>query len=517
MKPALSLALLLTPFAALHAADFKVAAVFSDHMVLQRDKPVPIWGWGDAGEKVTVEFGGQKKLATAGQDGKWMAKLDALPASAEGRALSVTSDKPEHKAEFKDVLVGEVWLGSGQSNMAFLVRNARDADKEMAASNLPLIRGFKEESAGAKTPQADGKGKWVVCSPESVGTFSAALFFMGREIHRELKVPVGLINSSVGGTPIELWIAAEAQASVPELKQNVEEQKQAATPEAAQKAQDLYQRAMASYEKRVAKAKADGQPVPPKPRDPSDLRQRKTGIGILFNGKIAPLIPYAIRGAIWYQGEANSHPPKGILYQYQLPLLVKDWRARWGDDFPFAWAQLPNYGRTVEDWCLVQEAELKTLKLPHTGMAVTIDVGERDNIHPKNKQEVGKRLSYWALGEVYGQKVASTCGPLPASHEIRGPEVVVTFKHADGGLKSKDGELKGFMLAGEDKQWKPAAARIDGDKVIVSSAEVAKPVALRYAWAVWPVCNLYNGAGIPASPFRTDDWPVVSEPVVRKR
>jgi len=235
------------------------------------------------------------------------------------------------------------------------------------------------------------------------------------------------------------------------------------------------------------------------------LNERKGNVGGLFNGKIAPLIPYAIRGALWYQGEANSTPDKAPFYQAQLTLLVNDWRARWGYDFPFAWVQLPNFGGAGRDWPAVREAMLKTLALKDTGMAITIDIGEEKDIHPKNKQDVGRRLAAWALGTVYGQKVA-TSGPLPAGHQVRGSEVLLSFKHTDGGLVAKGGELKGFVVAGEDKQWKSARARIEGDKVIVSSADVKQPVAARYAWENWPTCNLYNGAGLPASPFRTDDW-----------
>ena len=517
MRHHILLSLCLAPLATLHAADFKLAAVFSDHMVLQREKPVPVWGWADAGEKVTIEFAGQSKSATADSTGKWVAKLDALKTNAEPQVLKVSSDK-DHKAEVKDVLVGEVWLGSGQSNMALTVNRAQDYEKEQAAADLPLIRGFKENSAGAATAQPDAKGTWEVCSPATVGGFSATLYFMGREIHRELKVPVGLINSSVGGTPIESWIDAAEQAKVPELKAAPEAPAKKLTPEQVAKAKADFEAATAAWRKAAVAAKKAGQPLPRKPLDPAGVRERKAGIGNLFNGKIAPLIPYAIRGVIWYQGEANSRSPKGILYQYQLPLLVKDWRARWGEELPFAWVQLPNYARAAEDWCLVRDAELKTLSLPHTGMAITIDIGEESNIHPKNKQDVGKRLSFWALGDVYGKKVAATSGPLPAGHEIKGAKIVVTFKHTEGGLKAKDGAVKGFMLAGEDKQWKPATAEIDGNTITVSSAEVTKPVALRYAWSQYPDCNLYNGAGIPASPFRTDDWALPPPALpVRKR
>ncbi|MCX7048917.1 MAG: sialate O-acetylesterase [Candidatus Sumerlaeota bacterium] len=502
--------LLLAALAPLNAAEMKLAAVFSDHIVLQRDKPAPVWGWADQGEQITVEFAGQKKTATADAGGKWMVKLDAMPASAEARTLVVRSAKENRSAQANDVLVGEVWLGSGQSNMALTVSRARDFEAEKAAANQPLIRMFREESPAAKSPQPDGKGNWLVCSPETVGGFSATLYFFGRELRRELNVPVGLINSSVGGTPIESWIAAEAQAHAPELKAAIEAGAKADAEFDEAKAKADYEKALARWNEQVAKAKAAGQRSPRKPANPLEQRARKGAGGGLFNGKIAPLIPYAIRGAVWYQGEANANPAKGPLYQFQLPLLVTDWRARWGEEFPFAWVQLPNYKRDGEGWMLVREAMLKTLRLPHTGMAIAIDIGESGNIHPQNKQEVGRRLALWALSEVYGKKVAATCGPLPSGNETRGAEMVISFTHAEGGLQAKGGELKGFVIAGEDRQWKIAQARIEGAKVIVSNPEVKKPVAIRYAWEPDPVCNLVNGAGLPASPFRTDDWPAAS-------
>ena len=495
-------ALLLILPVTLVAAELKLAAPFADHMVLQRDKPVSVWGWADAGERITVEFAGQQVAATADKSGKWLVKLDPLAANDKPRKLTVTSASGG-SASAADVLVGEVWLGSGQSNMAMTVSRARDFEQEQAASNLPLIRMFKESSGGADAPQADAQGSWEVCSPDTVGNFSATLFFFGRELHRELKVPVGLINSSVGGTPIESWIAAKAQARTPELKASYEAAAQAYSDFDVAAAKAQHEKALEAWKSRVAQAKAGGRPQPRRPGDPVDRRNRRAGPGGLFNGKIAPLVPYAIRGAVWYQGEANARP--GTLYEYQLPLLVSDWRARWGDQFPFAWVQLPNFGRTGDGWMLVREAMLKSLRLPQTGMAITVDVGETGDIHPKNKQDVGKRLAFWALGDVYEKKGVATSGPLPAGHQVRGNRIIVSFTHCDGGLQAKGGELTGFEIAAADKEWKAARARIDGETVVVTHPEVNKPVAVRYAWAAAPVCNLYNGAGLPASPFRTGD------------
>lgn len=500
----LALTCLLLPLAPAAAADLKVAAIFGDHLVLQRDKPLPIWGWSNPGEKITVEFAGQSVQATAGADGKWLVRLAAMPASKEPREMTIRGAQPDRRHTLEDILVGEVWLGSGQSNMAMTVSRAQNFDVEKANAQKPLIRMFKEESTAATEPQTDAKGSWTVCTPETVGNYSATLYFFGREIQSQLDVPVGLVNSSVGGTPIESWLPAEAQLRVPELKDAVEQLRQvdAAFDEADAGAR--YARALQRWKEQAAAAKAAGKAAPRRPTDPVATRQRRGGPGGLFNGKIAPLIPFAIRGVLWYQGEANAQPNKSQLYGYQLSELVRDWRARWGEELPFAWVQLPNFNRSGEDWMVVREAMLQTLRLPKTGMAITIDIGDPGDIHPKNKQDVGLRLALWALGSVYGQKDQATSGPLPVGHEIRGSEIRVTFDHTDGGLIAKEGALTGFVIAGENRQWKPATARIEGNSVILSHPEVDKPVAGRYAWEANPKGNLFNGKGLPASPLRTD-------------
>jgi sialate O-acetylesterase len=510
-KPLLTL-LCLAACQALSAADLKLPALFSDHMVLQRDKAVAVWGWADAEEEITVEFAGQKKNAKADASGKWLLRLDPLTASAESRKLTAMG-KADRKAEVSDVLVGDVWLGSGQSNMAMGVSRSMDFEKEKAAASYPLIRHFKEESGSATAVQAQAKGKWLACTPDNVGGFSATLYFFGREIHREVGVPVGLINTSVGGTPIESWIAPEVQETKPELSAALKAQSAAMPKVDPEKAKADHAVELKKFQAAKAKAEAEGKKAPRPPRNAADVSERKGNYGGLFNGKVAPLVPFTLKGMLWYQGEANSSDSRATLYVHQLSALVTDWRARWGDEaLPFAWVQLPNFRRVGEGWPLVRESMLKTLALPHTGMAITIDIGDAGNIHPTNKQEVGRRLSLWALGTVYGRKVAATSGPLPTGHEIKGAEVILTLSHADG-LKTRDGApVKSFQLAGADKQWKPASARIDGAKLIVSSAEVAAPVALRYAWLDNPETNLVNVADLPASPFRTDDWAPIPAP-----
>jgi sialate O-acetylesterase len=400
--------------------------------------------------------------------------------------------------------------------MAWMVSQSQNPDEEQAAANLPLIRMFTDTSKPGLTPQSEGRGQWAVCSPATVGKFSATLFFFGREIHRELGVPVGLINSSVGGTLIQSWIAPEAQLADPALKPSAMDIARRHANFDPAKAAAHYQKALARWQEAASAAKAAGNKRPPrKPHDPVFFHERKGGLGGLFNGKISPWIPCALRGILWYQGEGNARGDMPRVYQRQLELLVGDWRARWGEELPFAWVQLPNLAGDDNDasWMLVREATLKALRLPRTGMAVTVDIGDPKDIHPKNKQDVGRRLSLWALGEVYGREVPATSGPLPAGHEIRGSEMVVSFKHTAGGLRAKDGAApKGFLIAGPDHQWLPADARIDGDKVVLSNSAVAKPVAVRYAWARNPDANLINSAGLPASPFRTDDFEIPAFP-----
>ncbi|MCC6507543.1 MAG: sialate O-acetylesterase [Pirellulaceae bacterium] len=484
------------------AGDFRLGSPLADHMVLQREKPVAVWGWADAGETVTVAFAGQSKTTAAGADGKWLLKLDAMPASAESRSLVVTG-KDSRKVEVKDVLVGEVWLGSGQSNMAMTVARCSDYDAEKAAAQLPLIRHYRETSGAAEQPQSEGQGTWQTCTPDTVGTFSATLYFFGRELHKEIGVPVGLINTSVGGTPIEAWVAADVQTSDPETKVSYDRRFETYSKFDPVHAADQYQKQLAKWKVSSAKAKAEGRRhTTAAPTNPVAMHKLKGGPAGLFNGKVVNLAPYTMRGMLWYQGEANTRS-QPELYHKQLSQLVTSWRTLWNEELPFAWVQLPNYTAPGEGWPLVREAMLKTLELPKTGMAIAIDLGEAKDIHPKNKQAVGKRLSYWALGTVYGQQVPAISGPLPAGSSINGSEVSITFKHTNGGLKSiTGGPLTGFEIAGADQQWKNATAKIVGDTVVISSPEVAMPVAVRYAWKDWPATSLANGAGLPASPFR---------------
>ena len=499
--------LLLAPAASLPAAELKLASIFADHMVLQRGKPVAVWGWSDPGESVTVTFAGQTRPTIATADGTWSLTLDPLMESVDARTLTVTGHLGR-KVEVQDVLVGEVWFGSGQSNMAMGVANAANFQAEKAAADFPHIRYYGETSDAAEKPHAEGSGSWQTCTPEHVSRFSATLYFFGREIHRELGVPVGLVCSAVGATHIESWLSAEAQSTDPETKAEYDAQLKAWNSLDEARLVADYPKKLAAWQLAVQQGTAGSRDKPWPPEVIIAHVRRKGPPAGLYNGKVFNLAPFALRGILWYQGESNAGNPG--LYQKQLSQLVVSWRTLWNEELPFAWVQLPSFTAPGEGWPRMREAMLHTLVLPKTGMAVTIDLGDAKDIHPKSKQDVGRRLSLWALGTVYGRKVPAVSGPLPTGSIIRDNTITVSFKNTDGGLKSlTGGDLAGFQIAAADQQWKPAAARIVGDSVVISSSETTHPVAVRYAWKDFPDYSLANGAGLPASPFRTDDWPAL--------
>jgi sialate O-acetylesterase len=657
-------------------ADVKLPAIFGDHMVLQRDMKVPVWGWAAPGEKVTVSISGQKQTATAGQDGQWTVTLGALNA---GGPLEMTVEG-KTKITLKDILVGEVWVGSGQSNMEMGVIGCLEAPKEIAAANCPEVRLFAVETALSVKPLDDCKGRWVVCSPGTVGNFSAVLYFFGRDLYKDLKVPMGLIHASRGGTPVESWMSLEALRADPGFKSLVDRYR--AGPNIPPEAYAKFQEELAKWDKEAMaqdpgnkgfdqgwadpkcdlkdwkdmpvpgawestldlnidgavwirreiaipgawagkdltlslgpiddfdttyfnneKVGATGKGMPGGPRTyivpgklvkagPATLAIRvwdqwRAGglVGVpaqiwvnavggrgseaiklagtwkykielaipgdrplpprpsapmgpdnpwlptnLYNAMIHPIVPFAIRGATWYQGESNTE--RAYQYRTLFPAMITDWRKAWGEgDFPFAFVQLPNYmphgDRPVDsDWAELREAQAMALKLPNTGQAVTIDLGEAANVHPRNKQDVGRRLALWAEAEVYGKRDVAYSGPMYKSMKVDADKIALTFDHVGGGLVvgKKEGlaptqvvaggELKGFAIAGDDRKFVWATAKIvlsagsgqAGDTVLVSSRGIAKPVAARYAWANNPEGNLYSKEGLPASPFRTDEW-----------
>ena len=617
-------------------------------MVLQRDVPVTIWGWAAPGDTITVEFAGQKKTAVAANDGNWLVKLDPLPACPEPRQLVVfEADAP--RVTLHDILVGEVWLASGQSNMEWPVGKSFNAAAEMAAANYPQIRLFTVPLRMLNGPQPEVDGTWQICTPHSIETFSAVAYFFGRELHRELGMSIGLINSSKGGTRIETWTSRDALLSDPLARREIERYEAGPADEefardpvawernhvmpdpgnvgfaqgwaatdfddsrwgemrtpskwqdfghkfsgvfwfrrtvclpAAWAGRDLRLHLGACDKHdttyfnsvpvgttgwetcdawctpreyrvpgklvragrnviatRIYSYMTDGgligpawrmrlvaendsipltgdwrfriehnfglQPMPQQPFGPGNPNTPH----ILFNNMIRPLAPYAIRGVIWYQGESNATAAQH--YRTLFPLMIRDWRRAFGQgDFPLLFAQIANHGapqqQPVESgWAGLREAQLLALGEPNTGMAVTIDIGDAKDIHPGNKQDVGKRLALVARAQVYGQPIPFS-GPLYRSHTVEGGAIRLHFDHADGGLLTSDGgPLKGFAIAGVDKQFGWADAKIVGDTVVVSNAEVSEPAAVRYAWASNPIGNLANSASLPASPFRTDQW-----------
>jgi sialate O-acetylesterase len=480
-------------------ADVTLPAIFSDHMVLQADAAAPVWGQAEPGEVVTVTIGSQTKSTEADSDGNWSVKIDPMKPGQVG-SLTV---KGKNTIAVTDVLAGEVWLCSGQSNMAFGV-----GGQERTPADLPEFRIFTETSQGNEEPGKIGAGKWQICSPEIIKDISGTAYFFGRNLHESLGRPVGVVVSAVPGSAIESWTDGELQKDLPDMELIFHKiEKDSARGYNPEAAKANYEKAMAVHNVLAAEAQAAGRPSVGPPR--LQLHPRATGPGGLFNGKIAPLIPYAIRGAIWYQGETNAQTPEtGKLYATKFSMMINDWRARWGQgDFPFVWVQLPKYtNKEFQGWRELRESQLETLRLPNTGMIVTADMQIPDptKIHPDNKRELGLRLCAWTMAKVYGKNTPFS-GPLPTGQEIKGSEIVCSFEHA-GGMKPADGELKGFMIAGSDKKWVPATAKVEGEKVVVSSPDVSSPVAVRYSWEDVPDGNLVNADGLPASPFRSDDW-----------
>ena len=492
--PAALLALLLA--ATSLPAEVKLASPFTDHMVLQRELPVPVWGWAGAGEKITVEFAGQKKSAITGADGKWRVDLTALTASAESRDFVVAG---QNTLTLHDVLVGEVWLGSGQSNMDFTVSKkvkyfsgVDHEEQEIAAANYPLIRMFTGEAAKAYEPRPTVGGAWKVCSPETVPAFSAVGYFFARELQKELKVPVGIVTLAFGASCAHAWIRRDAMLADPEFKavlDRFDEQVKGYVPPTPE---TLAERAAAA-----AKAKAEGKRAPRTPASPVQDQHNPT---VMFNGMIAPVVPFAIRGVLWYQGESITAPRE--LFPRWNALLVADWRKLWGRELPFYAVQLAALDNASNS-PQVREWQAEILKLPHTGLAVTLDIGDKKDVHPHNKAPLGDRLARLALANVYGRKIESS-GPRLADTTREGGALRLQFSHLGGGLVAKDGALKTFELAGADGKFQPAEASIRGDSVIVTSAAVPAPTAARYAWSNYPEgANLFNAAGLPAAPFRT--------------
>ena len=496
-------------------ADVRLPAILSDHMVLQAGKPASLWGWADPGEKVSAEMSGAKGETVANAEGKWTLKLQ-LPKGEGPHELLV---KGKNSLTVTDVLVGEVWVCSGQSNMEWTVSGSQNAAQEAEAGNFPKIRHFKVKKNTSRTPLKDVEGNWAVCSPTTVSSFSAVGYFFGRELHQKLNgAAVGLVGTNWGGTVAEAWTSESALLANPELKTLVESSKARADAYDPKAAQANYEKVLEAWKTQAAQAKSEGKPEPRKPGPPQDPGLSPNFPSNLYNAMIAPLLQLSIKGAIWYQGESNVS--RAAQYRTLFPAMIANWRKDFAQgDFPFHFVQLAPYsysrGNPAADptpCAELWEAQLLTLRtVPNTGMAVTTDIGNVKDIHPKNKQDVGRRLALWALARDYGKKDLVYSGPLYTSSKVEGSKIRIRFEHGQG-LKSKDKKpLSHFTVAGEDKNFVPAEAVIDGDSLLVSSPSVGKPAAVRFAWRDDAEPNLVNGADLPASPFRTDTFPLVTE------
>lgn len=464
-------------------AELKVANVFGDHMVLQQDMPIRVWGWADPGASVQVELTDLRDAASmklrADDEGRWSVELP--PRKAGGRSLQMRIVSGDETVDFDDILIGEVWICSGQSNMEWRVTQAANPKQEIAAANHPMIRLFDvPKHVKQNEPQQDAQAAdWMVCSPETIGGFSAVGYFFGRALNQELKVPIGLVGANWGGQRIEPFTPPVGFQQVPELADYV-----------------------------------------------ADLEQGKFkgGATQIYNGMVAGLAPLSVRGAIWYQGESNAGD--GLRYDYLKEALVKGWRSVFkNDDLSFYWVQLADFGRQHTGqpagggWGPVREGQRRALRVPNTGMAVIVDIGAENDIHPKNKQDVGQRLALWALAKNYDKEVVPS-GPLYKSHQVEGNKVRIHFDYPGSGLviadkggehylepvkETPDAELAEFSVQDKEGNWHWAKAQIDGDTVVVWSDEVAEPQQVRYAYDSHPRVNLYNKEGLPASPFTTVD------------
>ncbi len=497
-------------------AELKLPSIVGDHMVLQQKQSNPIWGWDTPGTQVRVSFAGQSKSAQAGPDGRWVVKLDAVPANAQPAQMDIST--PSQKITVSDVLVGEVWMCSGQSNMGFTLSSDWNGDLEsLAGSHLPNLRLIKVPQVGTQDLQNDFKGAWTNCDADNAKKFSAVGYLFGRYIQQVLQVPVGLIDNAWGGSAAEAWIRRETIEKDARFKRLMEETAKGEAYRATQKAQEDYKAAMEKHAEAAAKAKAEGRQAPRPPSSPESWLKGNQRPGNIFAGVVHPTLGYGIKGVIWYQGESNS----GRAWEYRelFPFMIQEWRKEWNQgDFPFYWVQLADFmkeeSQPVEStWAELREAQTRTMSLPNTGQAVITDLGEGKDIHPKNKHDVAARLVRWALAKDYGVKIAYR-SPEFKSMQIQENKVVVTIDCFGSALRIFDVENPvGFAVCGEDRVWHWAKGTLKAsDKIELSSEAVAKPIAVRYAWANNPVCNVTSSEGLPLTPFRTDDFEMITKP-----
>lgn len=485
------------------SANIKLPHIITGEMVLQRDKPIPIWGWAEPGEQVAVKFAGHQVKTQADAKGDWIL---TLPATKAGGPYKMTVSG-SNTIELSDILIGEVWVCSGQSNMAMQVKEAKNAEEEIAAANYDKIRFFRIDTNLSIKPLSDVNAQWRSCTPDHAWWCSAVGYFFAREIYRELDVPVGLIVTAWGGTRIESWTPLAGFEQVPKLRHIGKR----LTDIPTKRSRDIEQviPKVESWLAEAKKALARNDLVPEPPAWPDHPLNNNSAPTTLYNAMVHPLLPYAIRGAIWYQGEANTS--EGMMYHEKMKALIGGWRRVWNQgDFPFYFVQLAPYRyKRPPHWLPgIWEAQTASLSIPNTGMAVIVDLVDNiNNIHPKNKQDVGKRLALWALAKTYGRNGLVYSGPLYKSMSVEDNRIRVSFDHVGSSLACRDGKpLNCFEIAGEDKNFGPAKAKIKGNSIVVSSAEVANPVAVRFAWTQDAQPNLMNKEGLPASPFRTDRW-----------
>ena len=497
--------------------DVRVPAFVADHMVLQREMPVNLWGWAAPGERVAVTIAGQTKTTPAGADGVWRVRLEPMPAGGP----HVLRIEGENEIVVNDVLIGEVWLCSGQSNMEWRMRATSDYQQDRPQADTPLIRTFVvEDRVWFTEPQQELAGRWIVCSPDTVGAFSGVAYYFARKLHAETGLAVALLDTAQGGTRIESFTCLDIRARHPEIEPVYRELVKRTIDEwTPARARAKYEKRLKKWETRAENERKKGKTPTGKPIwEPTKVKRPVLKSGV-WNGMIAPLVGYTLRGAVWYQGESNGFG--AWYYRYQLPIMIEDWRRRWGQgDFPFGIVQLHPVANELSDKpgaytckALIREAALLTCReTPNTGLAVAADAGDPHGprpAHPPFKKPVGERLALWALHTVYGRHAVVFSGPLYKGHRIEGDKIVIEFEHTDGGLVAKgdSAKLAGFAVAGADRKWYWADARRAGNTVLVSSPAVGAPVAVRYGWANVPIANLYNGHGLPAATFRTDDWP----------
>jgi sialate O-acetylesterase len=495
------------------SAEVKLPSIFTDHMVLQRNMAVPVWGWATPGEAVTVTIAGQVHKAIADEAGNWRVTLDPL---SESSPLTMVAACTKNQLKVSDILVGEVWICSGQSNMECRLLDTQDADLEVETANYPEIRLVKVANQGSHTLLKDFNGHWDVCSPNTVGDFSAVGYYFALELWKHLHVPIGMIDNSWGGSSCESWISRDRLAGKLWYAGQLEHWDQVCADFDEPKLQADYERRLGLWKQQVAEARQSRQPEPPQPAGYENPFADQLHPSNLYNSRIKPIASYGIRGVIWYQGEANVN--RGYQYREMFPTMIQNWRDDWGlGDFPFYWVQLANYlpsqsapGESA--WAELREAQTMTQdRLTNTGQAVIIDLGDGADIHPRDKIDVAKRLARLTLAYDYDRKIMCK-SPRYKSFEKEGNRIALQFSDVGDGLRrARSATVQGFAISGADRKWVSADAKIvDKDRIEVSSVAVPDPVAVRYAWADNPVCNVYGHAGessLPLTPFRTDDWP----------